>query len=63
LAEISEIFGKDSVAKFKPSFSTINQVIKAINKLGARDKLKPIFEELGEQISYDDIKLCLIYID
>ena len=63
LAEISEVFGKDSVNKFKPSFSTINQVIKAINKLGARDKLKPIFEELGEEISYDDIKLCLIYID
>jgi hypothetical protein len=63
LAEISEVFGKDSVNKFKPSFYTINQIRKAINKLGDRDKLKPIFEELGEKISYDDIKLCLIYID
>ena len=34
------------------------KIIKAIDKLGA-DKLKPLKEELGEEISYDEIKLMV----
>ena len=62
MAEIAEVLGIDSIKKFEPPNNTINSVKKAINKLGARDKLKPIFEELGEQITYDDIRLALIFI-
>ncbi|PKQ60165.1 hypothetical protein BZG02_20515 [Labilibaculum filiforme] len=62
MAEIAELLGIDPIKKFEPPFNTINAVKKAINKLGARDKLKPIFEELGEQITYDDIRLALIFI-
>jgi hypothetical protein len=62
MAEISEVLGIDLFKKFEPPYNTINAVKKAINKLGARDKLKPIFEELGEQITYDDIRLALIFI-
>ena len=60
---IAKILGKDVVKKFQPPSSTISVVNNAIKKLGERDKLRPIFEELGEQISYDDIKLSLIFIE
>jgi len=38
-----------------------NKIKKAIEKVGA-EKLKPIFEELGEEVSYSDIKLILSQI-
>jgi predicted regulator of amino acid metabolism with ACT domain len=63
LVEIADILGKDVVKKFQPPSSTIRAVNNAIQKLGERDKLRPIFEELGEQISFDDIKLSLIFIE
>lgn len=63
IVEIAEILGSDTVKKFQPPTNTILTVKRAVNKLGVKDKLKPIYEELGEQISYNDIKLSLIFID
>jgi len=38
---------------------TQNRVKRAAKKVG-QDKLKPIFEELGEKVSYEEIKLTLV---
>ena len=38
--------------------NTKKRIIKSIKKVGA-DKLKPIFEDLNEEIDYDKIKLVL----
>jgi ATP-dependent DNA helicase RecQ len=38
--------------------TTQNKIKKAIKKVG-KDKLKPIFEELKEKISYNDIKMVV----
>lgn len=63
LVEIADILGAEAIKKFQPPFSTIKAVKFAVEKLGARDKLKPIFEELDGQVSYDNIRLSLIFID
>lgn len=63
IVEIADMLGVEAIKKFQPPFSTIKAVKFAVAKLGARDKLKPIFEELDGQVSYDDIRLSLIFID
>ncbi len=62
LGEISEKIGDDLLKKFKPSYTQIQKVKNAIDKIGSKDKLRPIFDELNESVSYDDIKLCLIFL-
>jgi hypothetical protein len=62
LVEIAGILGKDAIKKFQPHSSTVQKVKQAVQRIGSTDKLKPIFEELDEQISYDEIRLSLIFI-
>lgn len=62
LAEIAKILGTDTIRKFQPHSSTIQKVKQAVQRIGSADKLKPIFEGLHEQISYDEIRLSLIFI-
>lgn len=62
LAEIAEILGNDAIRKYQPHSSIIQKVKQAVHRIGGAEKLKPIFEELDEQISYDEIRLSLIFI-
>lgn len=63
IIKLSSIYNKSEFERFKPSQETILKVRNAIAKIGSRDKLKPIFEELKEKISYEEIELVLIYLD
>lgn len=61
--ELSKKFGRNLIRRFEPSLETINEVRSAVRKLGSGDKLKPIYLELGERVSYEDIKLSLLFMD
>ena len=62
ITEISKILGNKSVEFIKPPFETINKVRLAVSKIGNRDKLRPIFDELDERVSYNEIRLSLLFI-
>lgn len=62
IQDIVSILGTDPIVHIKPSQSIICAVENAIKKRG-RDRLKPIFEELGEKVSYDDIRISLMFIN
>ena len=61
--EISTILGSYPLEQFRPPESIILAVKEAAMKLGSSRKLKPIFEELNEEIPYNDILLALIFTD
>uniref|UniRef100_A0A1D1YAD1 ATP-dependent DNA helicase n=1 Tax=Anthurium amnicola TaxID=1678845 RepID=A0A1D1YAD1_9ARAE len=42
---------------------TISEIHRAIQKIGSRDRMKPIKEELPEHVTYDHIKICLVMED
>jgi hypothetical protein len=63
IVKLSSIYNKSEFERFKPSQEAIMKVRNAIAKIGSRDKLKPIFEELKEKISYEEIELVMIYLD
>ena len=61
------------IEKYKPDKSIINKVSSIVNMLKTKNKkddfsennqlkLKPIFEALNQEISYDDIKVSLLFI-
>lgn len=62
LSEISSFLGIDSIMHIKPNKETLHAVESAALKVG-RERLKPIFEELKGQYSYEDIKLSLLFIE
>lgn len=62
IVDISKVLGAESVANYKPSNDLLNKVRIAVNNIGSTERLKPIFEELNENISYDDIRLSLIFL-
>lgn len=61
--EIATILGPDSLEQFRPPESIILAVKEAVMEVGSSKALKPIFEELNEAISYNDIRLALIFTD
>ncbi len=62
ISDIVLILGKDEVMHIKPPHSTIRAVENAVMKVGD-ERLKPIFEELNGEISYDDIRISLMFIN
>lgn len=68
LIKISEMYPQTELSRFKPDRSVMNKVKKARNQLlkgtggGERISLKPIFEILKGEISYDQIKLALVFV-
>lgn len=68
LIRIAELYPKTDLSRFKPEAKVINKVKKARNKLlkeiepGERISLKPIFDILKGELSYDQIKMALVFI-
>ena len=68
LIRIAELYPKTDLSRFKPETKVINKVKKARNKLlkeiepGERISLKPIFDILKGELSYDQIKMALVFI-
>lgn len=62
ISAIVSILGKDSIVHIKPPHSTMRAVENAVMKVG-RERLKQIFEELKGEISYDDIRISLMFIN
>ena len=62
IEEIVSILGSDSVMHIKPPHSTLCAVENAVMKVG-RERWKPIFEELKGEVSYDDIRVSLMFIN
>jgi DNA polymerase-3 subunit epsilon len=63
ILKIIEIIDIDCIHHLKPDNETIMQVYEAVNEIGNDSLLKPIFENLNEAISYDEIKLCLLFLN
>ncbi len=63
IVEIANILGSEFANPYKPNNKILHAVKKSVNKIGSDKKLKPIHDDLNGQISYDDIKLSLIFID
>ncbi len=73
LDQIMEKWPETNIEYLRPKNSLIKQVAKAIEKikkenkednfmLDGKMKLRPIFDALGEKISYEDIKLAKLFI-
>ncbi|WKK65606.1 AAA family ATPase [Lutimonas zeaxanthinifaciens] len=68
LIKISEMYPNTNLTRFKPDRTVLNKVKKARSQLlkgtgaGERVSLKPIFEILKGEISYDQIKLALVFV-
>lgn len=63
IQQIAELNGINELEHIKPKLDTINRVKTAIDTLGERDKIRPIYDVLNEEISYTDIRLSLIFIN
>lgn len=68
LIRIADLYPKTDLSRFKPETKIINKVKKARNTLikeigpGERISLKPIFDMLKGELSYDQIKMALVFI-
>jgi len=68
LIKISALYPKTDLSNFKPETKVLNKVKKARNQLlketgsGERVSLKPIFDLLKGEVSYDQIKMALVFI-
>ena len=68
LIRIADLYPQTDLSRFKPETKVLNKVKKARNKLlkeigpGERVSLKPIFEILKGELSYDQIKMALVFI-
>ncbi len=68
LIRIAELYPKTDLSRFKPETKILNKVKKARNSLikeigpGERISLKPIFDMLKGELSYDQIKMALAFI-
>ncbi len=68
LIRISDLYPQTNLSRFKPDKKILSKVKKARNDiLKANPKentisLKPIFESLNGEVSYQDIKLALVFI-
>ncbi len=68
LIKISALYPKTDLRNFKPDTKVLNKVKKARNQLvkeigpGERISLKPIFDLLKGEVTYDQIKMALVFI-
>lgn len=68
LIKIAELYPKTDLSRFKPETKILNKVKKARSALikeigpGERISLKPIFDMLKGELSYDQIKMALAFI-
>lgn len=63
VVEISSILGSEFANPFKPNEKILHSVKESVNKIGSDKLLKPIYEDLKGEISYENIRLSLIFID
>ncbi len=74
LLRIKEEDPKIDINKYKPSGEVFEKVGGAVLKLQTKKfkddftddgklKLKPVFDALGGEVSYDDIKVCMLFLD
>jgi DNA polymerase-3 subunit epsilon len=61
--KIVEINGIDCIHHLRPDDTTIMKVHDAVTELENNTLLKPIYEYLNERVSYDEIKMCLLFLD
>lgn len=68
LIRISDLYPQTNLSRFKPTRAILTKVKNARNKILKENKgdnkisLKPIFENLNGEVSYQDIKLALVFI-
>ena len=68
LIKIAELYPKMDLTRFKPESRILNKVKHARNELlkkkgkDERISLKPIFDLLKGELSYDQIKMALVFI-
>ncbi len=68
LIKIAALYPKTDLRNFKPDTKVLNKVKKARNQLvkeigpGERISLKPIFDLLKGELTYNEIKLALVFI-
>ena len=69
VADIGKIMGTDAIQDYRPDDETITEIKDAIRDLDARGefadgiKIRPIFDELRETYTYNEIRLALAYIE
>ncbi|WP_264755544.1 helix-turn-helix domain-containing protein [Moraxella canis] len=69
VADIGKIMGTDAIQDYRPDDETITEIEDAIRDLDARGefadgiKIRPIFDELRETYTYNEIRLALAYIE
>jgi hypothetical protein len=74
LARIKEEEPQIDINKYKPSGEAFEKVADAVLKLQTKKfkddftdegklKLKSVFDALGAEVSYDDIKVCMLFLD
>ena len=68
LIRISDLYPQTDLSRFKPDKKILSKVRKARTKLLKENKgdniisLKPIFESLHGEVTYQDIKLALVFL-
>lgn len=63
IIKIAELKGTKKLLSVRPNLEIISKVKNAILTIGSREKLRPIYDTLNEEISYNDIRLSLLFID
>lgn len=69
VADIGKIMGTDAIQDYRPDDETITKIEGAIRDLDAQGefadgiKIRPIFDELRETYTYNEIRLALAYIE
>lgn len=63
ILKIIEIIDIDCIHHLKPDNVMLMKVYEAVTEIGSDALLKPIFEYLNGSVSYDDIKLSLLFLN
>lgn len=63
IVDISNILGSDFAIPYQPNNEILCAVKNSVHKIGSDKYLKPIYEDLNGQVSYDEIRLSLLFID
>ena len=68
LIRIADLYPQTDLSRFKPDTKILNKVRKARKQLlkeigpGERVSLKPIFDLLKGEVTYDQIKMALVFV-
>ena len=63
IVKIIEVIDIDCILHLKPDNVMLMKVYEAVTGIGSYTLLKPIFEYLNGSVSYDDIKLSLLFLN